>query len=767
MFRNEQEFLSLLKKVKASSSGQYTACCPAHDDQDPSLSVRFENNNILLHCHAGCSYEEILAALSLKKSNLYIGDNMNNNTNNTNKTVYSYRDENGTLLYERIRYDYAGRKKEIRCKQANGTYNLAGVKRVPYNLPSVLQSDKIYFVEGEKCADRLISLGFTATTLDNGCNSKWQDYFDDYFSNKEIIILPDNDKSGMKYALTVKQHLPAAKVIRLNDLAEKEDVFDWLAKGHTIEEIETLPAFDVESYFGNKVDNEPADTKDGRETYAEQIVRLVHASGVEFIRDTLNNTYAVIPCDDHKELVDMGSHSFEDYLIKLFFDHCGKICKKDTLSQVVMVLTAKAKFDNKKRVKLSTRVAYHNSDIYYNLTNDSWQAVKISPDGWSIENDPPIIFTRFAHHKAQVLPSENGDVSKILNYINISRNETLFLCWLISCFVPDIPHPMPIFYGEKGAAKSTACKFLKRVIDPSELDTLAMPKQADNMLVCLSKHWFLPFDNVSFINDDTSDMLCRVITGDGIQKRKLYSDNDDVIYKFQKCIALNGINNSALRSDLIDRSILVELLRIPEEDRVELSVLEKEFEQDLPFILAGVLKTLSEAMKLYPKVSLGKLPRMADFCRWGYAIAEALGGKGEKFLQEYAENIRSQNIEVLNSDTVANLMMKFMNGSVQKGSWSGSISELYSSLKSIAQSEFSSIYSTDFPKKPNVLSRRLNGMKSNLEEAGIVFRTFATATATRIEIKNNLYKPLPDYRINLSDILGKPINTPQEINPEF
>ena len=318
---------------------------------------------------------------------------------------------------------------------------------------------------------------------------------------------------------------------------------------------------------------------------------------------------------------------------------------------------------------------------------------------------------------------------------------------------------MPIFYGEKGAAKSTACKLLKRVIDPSELDTLTMPKNLDNMIVNLSKHWFLPFDNVSSISDDISDILCRAITGDGIQKRKLYSDNDDCIYKFQKCIALNGINNVATKPDLLDRAILIELSRIKEENRKELTALENEFEKDLPFILGGIFNVLSKAMNIYENISLDKLPRMADFCRWGYAIGEALGNFGNQFLEEYKNNINSQNIEVLNSDTVADLIIKFMNTKVNSAEWEGKVSELYSELLKLKDCEYSGFKSFDFPKQPNVLSRRLNGIKSNLETVGISFRTTATAAGTVISIYNENYRELPDYAVNLEDTLKTTDNT--------
>ena len=64
--------LQRLKKVRKTKPGQWMACCPAHDDKNPSLSL-FENNDgrILLHCFAGCGGSDIVSAIGLTLADLY------------------------------------------------------------------------------------------------------------------------------------------------------------------------------------------------------------------------------------------------------------------------------------------------------------------------------------------------------------------------------------------------------------------------------------------------------------------------------------------------------------------------------------------------------------------------------------------------------------------------------------------------------------------------------------------------------------------------
>jgi len=69
---NIEEILNKLQKVKATSNRKWMACCPAHPDKTPSLSVSVgDDERILLYCHAGCSIESVLYALQLEMKDLY------------------------------------------------------------------------------------------------------------------------------------------------------------------------------------------------------------------------------------------------------------------------------------------------------------------------------------------------------------------------------------------------------------------------------------------------------------------------------------------------------------------------------------------------------------------------------------------------------------------------------------------------------------------------------------------------------------------------
>lgn len=67
-----ETFLSALEKVKRNGKGQWVACCPAHDDKSPSMTIaETDDGRVLVHCFAGCSVEEILGAVGMDFDVLY------------------------------------------------------------------------------------------------------------------------------------------------------------------------------------------------------------------------------------------------------------------------------------------------------------------------------------------------------------------------------------------------------------------------------------------------------------------------------------------------------------------------------------------------------------------------------------------------------------------------------------------------------------------------------------------------------------------------
>ncbi len=289
---------------------------------------------------------------------------------------------------------------------------------------------------------------------------------------------------------------------------------------------------------------------------------------------------------------------------------------------------------------------------------------------------------------------------------------------LVTRLIPNIPHPIEVIHGEKGSSKTTTMRMNRSLIDPAPRDIISIPKATQDLAITISNNYMPCFDNLDYISAEKSDLLCIASTGGGYSKRKLYSNDDEIIVNFKSRITLNGINVIATRADLLDRCIVLTLERIPEYERKEEKEVWENFNEDKPKIVGAMFNTLAKAIPIYRNIELEKLGRMADFTKFGYAIAEACGIGGERFLEAYLNNQRKANQEAVDSNPIASALIKYMNENIK---FTGTVSTLLTVLNQVAEKEKIDTTSKLWAKEPNVLSRRLNEIKSNLELEGIYY----------------------------------------------
>ena len=106
-------------------------------------------------------------------------------------------------------------------------------------------------------------------------------------------------------------------------------------------------------------------------------------------------------------------------------------------------------------------------------------------------------------------------------------------------------------------------KVLKKLIDPSEPLLRSLPRESRDLYIAASNSWVVSLDNVSGLRIWLSDDLCRLATGGGFATRELYTEDEEKIFSALRPVILNGIEEIATRSDLLDRCILLELPMIP------------------------------------------------------------------------------------------------------------------------------------------------------------------------------------------------------------
>lgn len=237
---------------------------------------------------------------------------------------------------------------------------------------------------------------------------------------------------------------------------------------------------------------------------------------------------------------------------------------------MIQILQATAEIEGS-TYPLSLRVAWHDHDIYYDMTDYNWQSVRISSDKWELVNKTPLpLFSRY-NQTPQAEPDrkyEDDIFDRFLSLTNLKTDEDRILLsvYIITMFIPDIPHAISQIHGEKGSAKSTLQLLIKLLVDPAKPKLLTIYNDQKEFIQQLAHNYVDFYDNLKYTPRWLSDEACKAVTGVGNTKRKLYSDDDDIVYEYRRCLGFNGINLGLTEPDILDRSIMIELERIKKEN---------------------------------------------------------------------------------------------------------------------------------------------------------------------------------------------------------
>ena len=227
---NLQEVLSHFDGVKRRNENEYMARCPCHDDKKQSLCIGNGEKGVVLKCQAGCDTRAILDRVGLKPADLFFEKKPDNRP----QIVATYQYPNGVQKLRRSDKSFAWRRPD---GKGGWIYNRKGVPHSLYIAGEL--SEDVAIVEGEKDADNLHKLGWTAVSGEDGAGpGKWRSEYTEQLRGFPVVIFQDNDDVGKAYAQEVATALSGvAKSVHLLDLSkiwpeipEHGDVSDLISR---------------------------------------------------------------------------------------------------------------------------------------------------------------------------------------------------------------------------------------------------------------------------------------------------------------------------------------------------------------------------------------------------------------------------------------------------------------------------------------------------------------------------------------------------------
>ncbi|SFO04934.1 hypothetical protein SAMN05216386_2491 [Nitrosospira briensis] len=473
-----------------------------------------------------------------------------------------------------------------------------------------------------------------------------------------------------------------------------------------------IPRYEHGASGKNNADSQTK--KDGKEdkSTANALIELA-VRHCEFFHDERGDGYAVVTDNQVRLTLGLRRKEFRRWLAGTFYKTTKRAANNEALSTALSVLEAMAAYDNP-QLELSNRFAMRDGEIYIDLADKRWRAIKVSAAGWEIVDKPAIMFRRYPHQHALPDPVGGRKLSDIHQHLRIRSKDDQYMmeAWLVACAFPNVPRPAITFHGPQGASKTTTARCIKALVDPSLTGSVDLGKSPADLAQILDHHGVPCFDNLTSIQTWAADMLCRGVTGGAFTKRELYSDNSDVILSFKRPIIITGINIPTHAPDLLDRLLLIELERIPANKRMDETTFWTRFNADLPLLFGALLDAIAGTLRHLPTIKLSRMARMADFTRIACAYAEYAGIGSKKMLSIIMKHASRQTEEVLQADPVATAILNFVKKQVR---WTGTASELLNLLNGATPGP----RPEKWPRQANNLTRQMNVLQATLEEAGI------------------------------------------------
>jgi hypothetical protein len=236
-------------------------------------------------------------------------------------------------------------------------------------------------------------------------------------------------------------------------------------------------------------------------------------------------------------------------------------------------------------------------------------------------------------------------------------------------------------------------------------------------MIAANNGHLLGFDNVSGLSTWLSDALCRLASGGSFAVRRLYSDDEEVLFQAARPTLLNGIEDIIGRPDLADRAIFLTLGPIEEEQRRSETELYRDFELARPQILGALLDAAAHGLAALDRVHLDRLPRMADFAIWAQACETAFWPTGT-FRRAYAANRRASIEGIIDADPLATYVRQLM---TERSSWTGTAADLIRGSLD-RRGDGISTGNAGGPKNPRALAGHLRRAQTFLRTLGIDIR---------------------------------------------
>ncbi|MDO9183441.1 MAG: hypothetical protein Q7U04_13585 [Bacteriovorax sp.] len=470
------------------------------------------------------------------------------------------------------------------------------------------------------------------------------------------------------------------------------------------------------------------------------VTSFTHDHNAIFFQDHNGSSYCNLTKNNKKDSLEITSQQMRDTLRN--FCRKKKIeVSKHKLEEIIYEFDSLAfESSNKQDVFIRAGVDKKTGYLYFDHCDDEGNITCVMPGKISTQQDCPISFIRPNKQCPIPIPLKEDYalfLKKFERLWNLKNKNysILILVYILNALKKDSgSYAILILEGGQGQGKSTASKYIKNLIDPTQPPLSSPPRNMEQISVIASSGYLVAIDNISGINSELADAFCRISTGGGVHFRVLYTNNREVVYNLQRPVLINGIDEPTNRADFLDRAIVLELQLIPYEMRESEMSLQEKFQTDLPYLIGGIYSLLADVLERLPKISHHNLPRMTDYARIGIAVEQILGMEKGSFLKIYNQNIHEKSENSFWNDEMCSLIYNKLDDDMYKRREGirGSIMMIKKDLYQSERGKFNSLA----PKTIKGFASHLKRIEPVLKTRGIIVeRLPRTASARELMIR--------------------------------
>ena len=705
------DFISLLAARDCQPSGngtQFSARCPAHEDGTASLSVsEGKDGRTIVHCHAGCRTEDVLAKLNLTLANLFNGEPQRNGKAQITAT-YDYTDEAGALLFQVCRFEPKGFRQRRPDGAGGWEWKLGKTRRVLFRLPELLRDVKralpIFVCEGEKDVLALVKNGLTATCNPGGAG-KWVAEYSKALRGADVVIVADKDEAGRNHAQLVARSLDGiarrVRVVELPDANGKavKDAHDFFAAGGDVGQLQDLvdgapdwkplpvaantnaPATGDFAAVTARIRGEIVAVLLDKETsatvkysaIAAKVVETLGQLGRFYSHADLRDFDSAMYFDSHRKLLErISSDSFAAWLSEWLV-----VNRANHLFKYVAASVENAALFGAHTTAILPEAFWAARPGGLYLSNGDGAVVRITGAGVeSVDNGTDGVLFSAGRTLAPwrlTTPQDPFETCSLFRnaHSSAAHGRILLQLWLYS--FPTMPRSKPPLgaIGEIGCGKTRTLKGIAELY--------GIPFRAAKVEEQLEPNFWPNVNEGGLFTLDNADSKCRWLADavaaaatDGCsQRRKLYTNSETVTLRANAWLAITSANPTfGNDAGLADRLLPFRMERRGEgtSDAALGDEIRAARDAGLSHIAETLRRALADTAPTPPRLNA----RHPDFAAFAVKIGRALGREAEAVAAlQAAESDKSA--FCLENDSVASALLAYVG---QAGSFTGSAKEL-------------------------------------------------------------------------------------------